>query len=349
MIGAQTRVGALVLGALVILGVTIFLLGRQEHLWERKVDYTLHFARTNGLQRGAPVSLSGLPIGSVESLTFSPEGEPDYIEVWVRIDAKAASRIRTDTTASIRTLGLLGDKYIELLPGTVGTAEALPPGGLIPSVDPVDYEALFGQSGGDIVTNVVEVTTALKDVLQTIQRGEGLLGAMIRNREFGETTLRDLQRTLGNVRGTSQRLDHILSRVDRGEGVIGRLVGDTKESRALAASLDRSIQSLARVTDRLERGRGPAVRLIEDREYGDRLLAKLDRTVSDLGSVADKIERGEGTLGKLVNDPALYDETHALVHDVRTSWLVRFYEALHGLWPFGHGAAAPATPAKAAP
>jgi phospholipid/cholesterol/gamma-HCH transport system substrate-binding protein len=348
MSGAQTRVGALVLGALVILGATIFLLGRQEHLWERKVAYPLRFARTNGLQRGAPVSLSGLPIGSVDSLHFSPEGGPDYIEVWVRVDADAASRIRSDTTASIRTLGLLGDKYIELVPGST-TAEPIPPGGLIPSVDPVDYEALFGRSGGDIVTNVVEVTTALKDVLQTIQRGEGLLGAMIRNREFGETTLRDLQRTLGNVRGTSQRLDRILSRVDRGEGVIGRLVGDTKESRTLAASLDRSIQSLARVTDRLEHGRGAAVRLMEDREYGDRLLSKLDRTVTDLGTVADKLERGEGTLGKLVNDPALYDEARGLVHDVRSSWLVRFYEALHGLWPSGGGAPPASAPARTAP
>ena len=49
----ETRVGVLVLASLVIAGVAIFLLGRQQHLWERKVDFTLHFARTNGLQTGS--------------------------------------------------------------------------------------------------------------------------------------------------------------------------------------------------------------------------------------------------------------------------------------------------------
>src|SRR5262252_8143732 len=100
----ETRVGALVLAALVIAGVAIFLLGRQEHVWERKVTYELHFARTNGLQQGAPVSLSGLPIGSVERLHFASDSRASDIVVDIRVDADTASRIRTDTTATIRTL-----------------------------------------------------------------------------------------------------------------------------------------------------------------------------------------------------------------------------------------------------
>jgi phospholipid/cholesterol/gamma-HCH transport system substrate-binding protein len=333
-----TKVGALVAAALVILGVTIFLLGQQEHVWERKVTYVLHFARTNGLQTGAPVSLSGLPIGSVDWLHFSNEPGASDIVVGVQVDANVASRIRADTKATIRTLGLLGDKYIELVPGTAPDAPPIPPGERIHTVDPTDYEALFGQSGGDIVTNVVEVTAALKDVLQTIQRGEGLLGAMLQNKEFGDTTMRDLQGTLEHVRGTSQKLDQILARVDRGEGAIGRLLRDSKESRDIVGGLDKSVQSLERLTGRLEKGRGAAARLLEDEEYGDRLLAKLDRTIGDLGEVATKLNGSQGTLGKLINDPSLYDETHGLVRDVRSSWVVRLYEAVRGLWPAGGGA-----------
>jgi len=331
-VAKQTKVGVLVAVALVIFGVTTFLLGRQEHLWERKVDFQLYFARTNGLQTGAPVSLSGLPIGSVDWLHFSTEPGTNRIEVGVRVDADAASRIQSDTKATIRTLGLLGDKYIELVPGTQPDATPIPPGGVIPSSDPTDYEALFGQSG-DIVTNVVEVSSALKDVLQTIQRGEGLLGAMLQNKEFGQTTLQDLQSTLVNVRGTTQKLDHIIERVDRGEGVIGRLLRDSKESRDIMAGLTTSVQSLERLTRRLENGRGAAIRLVEDQQYGDRLLAKLDRTVENLAEVTEKLNRGDGTLGKLVNDPSLYHETQGLVREVRSSWVVRVYEAFHGLWP----------------
>ena len=94
-----------------------------------------------------------------------------------------APRLRENSVATIRTYGLLGDRYIEL---TAGSPDAAPvqPGGLLSSIDPIDYEAVLGQSG-DIVTNIVEVTASLKDVLGAIQRGEGLLGAMVRNRELG--------------------------------------------------------------------------------------------------------------------------------------------------------------------
>jgi phospholipid/cholesterol/gamma-HCH transport system substrate-binding protein len=329
----ETRVGVLVLASLVIAGVAIFLLGGQQHLWQRKVDFTLHFARTNGLQTGAPVSLSGLPIGSVDWLHFASEPDATDIVVGVEVDAKVAPRIRTDTRATIRTLGLLGDKYIELVPGGDPNADAIPAGGRINTVDPTDYEALVGKSGGDIVSNVVEVTAALKDVLGTIQRGEGLLGAMLHNREFGDQTLASLQGTLKNIRETTNTLDHLIKKVDQGDGLVGRLLNDKQ----LAGSLERSLKSLERVTNRVEHGQGLAMRLVDDRAYGDRVLAKLDQASEDLASVAHKLDEGHGTLGKLINEPTLHDETRALVREVRSSWMVRLYEAFHGLWPADGG------------
>jgi phospholipid/cholesterol/gamma-HCH transport system substrate-binding protein len=314
----EARVGSLVLAALVIAGAAIFLLGRQQHVWERKVEYAVHFARTNGLQRGAPVSLSGLPIGSVDGLRFATEPGARHIEVAVEVDAEAAARIRTDTRATIRTLGLLGDKYIELVPGDDPDADAIPAGGLIPSVDPVDYEALMGQSGGDIVANVAEVTAALRDVLQTIQRGEGLLGAMVTNREFGSRTLENLDNTMASLKATGASLDRIVGRIDAGEGALGRLVTDQK----LAQSLEHSLLSLERVSRRLERGRGAAMRLVDDKEYADRVLSKLERTVDGLAQITDKLNRGQGTLGKLINESSLHDETQRLVRQVQRSWLV---------------------------
>jgi phospholipid/cholesterol/gamma-HCH transport system substrate-binding protein len=329
----ETRVGVLVLASLVIAGVAIFLLGGQQHLWQRKVDFTLHFARTNGLQTGAPVSLSGLPIGSVDWLHFASEPDATDIVVGVEVDAKVAPRIRTDTRATIRTLGLLGDKYIELVPGGDPNADAIPAGGRINTVDPTDYEALVGKSGGDIVSNVVEVTAALKDVLGTIQRGEGLLGAMLHNREFGDQTLASLQGTLKNIRETTNTLDHLIKKVDQGDGLVGRLLNDKQ----LAGSLERSLKSLERVTNRVERGQGLAMRLVDDRAYGDRVLAKLDQASEDLASVAHKLDEGHGTLGKLINEPTLHDETQALVREVRSSWMVRLYEGFRGLWPADGG------------
>lgn len=339
-LGSQTRVGLLVLAALLVFATVIFTLGRQERLWERKVRYEIHLARAGGLQSGAQVSLGGVVVGSVESLAFPRDVAARYIEVRIAVAGEVAPRIREDTVATVRTLGLLGDRYIELSAGTPERAP-IPAGGLIPAIDPLDYEAVLGQSG-DIVTNVVEVSTALRDVLQTIQRGEGLLGAMLANREFGDATLRDFADALGNVRTTSARLETILTRVDRGEGLLGRLVRDTPATKRLVARLEHSLREMEGLATRLGGGRGLAVRLVEDRAYAERVLDDLAAAVAAFRRVLERIERGEGTLGRLVNDPTLYEDARSLVSDVRASWLVSLYRAVAGLWPFdsaGDGAA----------
>src|SRR5947208_5658048 len=251
--GAQTaRVGFLVFVALAILVATIMSLGGEQKFWERKVQYEVHFARTNGLQVGAPVSLTGVAIGSVAEMRFPSDPAAAYIEVAIGVTRNVAPRLRENSVATIRTYGLLGDRYIELTAGSPDAAP-VPPGGLLSSIDPIDYEAVLGQSG-DIVTNIVEVTASLKDVLGAIQRGEGLLGAMVRNRELGASTLVDLQHTMTNVQQTTRALEKILRRVDRGEGMLGQLTSDTNEARELLTHVRRSARSLDALTTRLNHG-----------------------------------------------------------------------------------------------
>src|SRR5262249_33548848 len=159
-------------------------------------DYEIHFARAGGLMVGAGVSLTGVPVGSVSEMRFPDDPARSYIQVRIKVAGDVAPRIRENSVASIRTLGLLGDRYIEI---SAGSADSNPvaAGGIINAIDPIDYEAVLGQSG-DIVTNIVEVTASLKTVLQSIEHGEGLLGAMVRNRELGEATLRDFQATMAH-------------------------------------------------------------------------------------------------------------------------------------------------------
>jgi phospholipid/cholesterol/gamma-HCH transport system substrate-binding protein len=325
------KVGLLVALALLILMVTIFSLGAEQRFWERKVQYEIHFTRTGGLQVGSLVSLNGVPIGSVAEMRFPSDPSLSYVQVLANVRSEVVNRIRDDTVASIRTFGLLGDRYIELSAGSPDSP-ILPPGSLISSIDPVDVESLVGR-GGDIVTNIVEVTASLKDVLQTIQRGEGLLGAMLRNREVGESTLLDLQRTMANVQATTRSLDQILRRVEGGEGVLGQLTGNTPDARALSVHVKQAVKSLDQFTARLNRGDGTLIRLIEDREYANRVLGNLDRAIADLAELLAKLDRGEGTLGKLVNDPSLYQETKGLVGKMQGSWLIRLFGGGRGSPP----------------
>jgi phospholipid/cholesterol/gamma-HCH transport system substrate-binding protein len=332
-VARTTRVGGLLVLALALFVAIVFTLGQQQHFWERKVQYEIHFARTNGLQEGGQVSLSGVAVGTVTDLSFPPDPHVNYIIIQIAVAAKAAPKIRADSIASIRTFGLLGDRYIEISPGSADVPE-VPDGGLLTALDPTDLEAVFGQSG-DIVTNVVEVTTQLKDVLGAINRGEGLLGAMVRNKEFGEQTLQKLDDTLSNVQHTSRALATVMLRVERGEGLAGHLLRDSKQTRDMMANLEHAAASLDRLSTELRTGQGVLPRLASDTAYAKRVLGKLDDTVTNLQEITAKVNRGEGTAGKLVNDTALYTQSQDLIRSFGRSWLLQVYRGITGFWPFG--------------
>src|SRR5438105_14805220 len=116
--------------------VTGFWLNQEQRFWERKAQYDVHFSRTGGLQTGAPVSLSGVTIGTVVEMRFPPDPAASYIQVLINVKGDLAPRIREDTVASIRTIGLLGDPYLELSAGAPASPPA-PPGRPIASNDPL--------------------------------------------------------------------------------------------------------------------------------------------------------------------------------------------------------------------
>ena len=64
------RVGFLAFASLAIFTGSVFLIGEQVRFWEKRSEYRIHFARTNGLLQGAPVSLSGVTVGSVSGMAF---------------------------------------------------------------------------------------------------------------------------------------------------------------------------------------------------------------------------------------------------------------------------------------
>lgn len=370
---SQIKVGLLILSSLVIFGLTTFLMGKERRLFENRVSFEIHFSRTTGLRDGAPISLTGVTVGSVESLSFPRDIRERYILVRIRVAGDAASRVRKDTVARIRTVGLLGDKYIELSGGS-SESEPLPPGGRIASIDPVDYEALLGESG-DVVQNFIAATASLKNILgsiaegrgllgqltvadkegqwaeaatnlrsatgslrnilRSVEKGEGTLGQLIKNREAGEAIVEDLRVGVKELRKTSESLHTIVAKLEKGEGTLGTLIQDPRAGREILDGLRRTAANLESVSRQLREGGGIFQRLISDRPYADRVLQSLERTARDLARITGKIERGEGTIGALINDPELYQETREAMGSLRRSWLFSIYRFFRGLIPSG--------------
>lgn len=363
----QIKVGLLVLVSLVVLASIIFFMGKERRLFERRLPYEIHFSRTIGLRVGASVSLAGVTVGSVQSLTFPSDLRKNYVIVRIQVVEGVAPRIDKKVVARIRTQGVLGDKFIELS-GEGSDGAPLPPGSLIASVDPVDYESLLS-GGGEMVQNITEAadslnallesvkqgkgllgtavsedwaetsenlrsaSASLKNILASVEKGEGLLGQLIENRELGKRGAEDLRVGLDRFRQTAESLHKTAEKLERGEGTLGRLIQDPEAGKEILQSLRRSAAHLESVTRQLREGEGVLPRLIRDKPYADRVFNQLEQTTRDLAQITGRIERGEGTLGALVNDPELYQEAKRLVGNVKGSWLFSIYRFFHNLPP----------------
>jgi len=96
------------------------------------------FSNGGGLRRGTPVVIAGVEVGRVESV-----GLQDY-EAKVRMVIQPGVALQSDTIASIKTKGLIGEKYIELTPGA--SDKTIKPGGIIRETQPpMDLEGLIGK------------------------------------------------------------------------------------------------------------------------------------------------------------------------------------------------------------
>jgi len=89
-----------------------------QNLFTAKTRYLVRLVSVSGLQVGSQVQLNGVNVGSVERIVLPVDMGENLLEVWISVDSRYEQRIRRDSVARIKTLGLLGDKYVELTSGS---------------------------------------------------------------------------------------------------------------------------------------------------------------------------------------------------------------------------------------
>lgn len=351
----EIKVGALVLAALLVAAVGIFFIGEQSRLFANKNDYFMRVRSVGGLNTANPVRLNGVVVGQVTGITLPPDVDKERLTVYLSVEERYAGRIREDSEARIRTLGLLGDKYVEITSGSPD-APIIPPGGRIPTAEQTDVDKLI-TSGEDVVDNTLAISHSARNILDRIDHGEGLIGKLTTDTETSERLTESIDETLSSVRSLTEK-------IEAGDGVLGRLITDERLGERLASSitsLDRVLQDFEEgeglapallqdeemkesfrntlselqeaseqvdaFTNQLESGDGLLKRLVTDDEYGEEVSRDLERLVDNLGDVAEKLNTGDGTAAKLIDDPQVYRAVQDIIVGVNESkflrWLIR--------------------------
>ena len=352
-----TRVGALIAGGLAIICFAIFSIGHGDRIFHHTDSIETHFHRINGLQTGAPVALLGVNIGAVNSITFPTDPHADYVVVKLWIVDKDLPRVRSDSVAQISTMGLLGDKYIEISGGNPDSA-ALAPNQILAAEDPIDLQAVLQKAGStDLIDNVIDIAQSLKSILESIDKGHGILAELIKGEAKGAQpplTLADLRTTFDNLNKLAVQMNEMLDKVNRGRGLAGAMLSDKTDGKKLldkvetaATSMKDTAQKMSLLVDRFTKGNGAVQRLLNDQQYANQLLGNLQTSLADMKDILRKIDDGRGSVGLAVNDPTLYyDAKDFLGGNGSLGWGVRM---LNGFYSLTHPFSRPttSTPASA--
>lgn len=134
----ELSVGLFILAGIICLGYLSINLARMEVLGARGYEVYALFTNVGGLKKGAQVVIAGVDVGRVKDITM------EDFRAKVCLNIREGLEIPEDTIASIRTKGLIGEKFIQIIPG--GAEEIIPPGGRIWDTEPaVDLEELISK------------------------------------------------------------------------------------------------------------------------------------------------------------------------------------------------------------
>jgi phospholipid/cholesterol/gamma-HCH transport system substrate-binding protein len=135
----EVAVGVFVILGVLALGYLSIKLGKVELWGQQGYPVIADFPTVGGLKAGTSVEIAGVEVGRVESIGLSP----DY-QARVIFRIKPGITLQEDVIASIKTKGLIGEKFVRLNPG--GSDRIIPPNGKIREVEaPVDFEELLSK------------------------------------------------------------------------------------------------------------------------------------------------------------------------------------------------------------
>jgi phospholipid/cholesterol/gamma-HCH transport system substrate-binding protein len=176
----EFRLGAFIIATLLILASGIFLIGDKELLFRSTYTAKAEFKTVAGLDNAAEVRVGGIHKGTVKRIELPkrPEGK---VTVVMSLDSKTRDIVKKDSVASIKSEGLLGDKYVEVSFGSE-TGEPLKDGDTIPTEPPIDFS--------DLLKKTDEILDTTKDTVQNVDtiaakmnRGEGTIGALLNDKK----------------------------------------------------------------------------------------------------------------------------------------------------------------------
>jgi phospholipid/cholesterol/gamma-HCH transport system substrate-binding protein len=329
--GLEFRVGLLILIALTVLVGFVFVLGN----FSLADGFTIrvHYQYSGNLQEGAPVKVAGIKVGKVRTVRFVGGQQLDdrgrrvqvLVEAWV--EERARESIRRDARFFINTAGVLGEQYLEIVPGEDWDAPPLDPSRPVSGENPPRTDLLVSELQS-VLENLSEVLREDKDVIRDLLASSAsavkeVNTLLVDNRE-------QLGRLIGSTSELAEQAGQTLEKVNQGIG----------DPRVIRRTLEHADGLLVTAQGAITTVTPAAVTLLHDatRVTGivtetrvDKAIAAADKAATaavKAGGLIDNVDgmvtdlrKGKGTAGALLVKEEVYADLRELIRDLkRNPW-----------------------------
>jgi phospholipid/cholesterol/gamma-HCH transport system substrate-binding protein len=305
---AGLKVGLVITIALTIIFFAVMFAGNIERIFAPRSNIYAVFDDIKGLREGSPVWFAGVEIGSVHSIYFTPQ---QTIHVEMSIISGNLQYLKANSKADILTLGLLGDKYIEITPGSTDAA-SLKAGEMIMGTSHIEIQDVV-ETGQESIASLSEFINTLEDVILRIEAGEGTVKKFLTDPSV-----------YNNLDSATNELTELIKKVKTGKGSLSRLLNEDTVYKDVAASASNIASSSSNIassaediklfTRKVQTSDGSLNRFIED----ESLYENINDVSDKLNSLLARVDRGEGFVGALMKDEEISAELKTTLRELNT-------------------------------
>jgi phospholipid/cholesterol/gamma-HCH transport system substrate-binding protein len=293
----ETRLGIFVALAVIATVLILETVGGVER-FRRGFRVNGLFKNVQELKIGDRVKMAGVEIGRVQSLTITN----DKVRVTMKVQAARRNDVKTDSLATVKFAGLLGQNYVAIDFGSQGAPPASEDAYLNTEEQP-DMSAIM-QKIDNVASGVENLTKSF-----TGEKIDNLLGPFT---DFMKANKDPLTATIANMQAVS-------SQIAQGKGTVGKLIYDDSLYNSTLASITNledtataikqtisdarlAITDARTILAQVNSGQGTVGKLLKD----ETLYNETTASMTTLKEILQKINQGQGTVGKLLNDQELY-------------------------------------------
>lgn len=192
------RLGLFVIGGFLLFIVAIFIIGKQNYLFDRVFTISTKFYDVSGLQVGNNVRFSGINVGTVEKIIIINDS---MVQVDLVILERVQEYIKTDSEIGIGSEGIIGDKILYITQGGANSPKIKKKQFLF-SFEPINTDDIL-KSVEASALNAEVITQDLSEIMQKINSGQGTLGRLIQDTSIAN----NLSNAMKSIESSSQGLD----------------------------------------------------------------------------------------------------------------------------------------------